>query len=179
MQIVTAVNAYFTDYGVYPLNSGNNGGGSDTVYGDPNGKFSSADLFDVLRTIPDSNYNSNNQLNSRQVAYFNGPNAKSTTAPKGGFFTGTSAITNANGYNIKPGDYLDPWGNDYAVFIDADYGGDINESLSWFYSDYQATGGTNVVRLGVGVVSLGPDGAWGTKNKTNAFAGSDDVSSWQ
>jgi type II secretory pathway pseudopilin PulG len=176
-QIVTAVNAYYTDYGTYPLNSKNNGGGSDTVYGDPGGTYTSADLFNILRAIPDGSYNTNNQLNSRQVVYFNGPNAKDPINPRSGFFTGTSAITNSNGYSIKPGSYVDPWGDEYAVFIDADYSGDITQSLGWFYTDYSGST-TNVVRYGAGAVSLGKDGKWGT-NGDHKFTGSDDIGSWQ
>jgi len=177
-QIVTAVNAYYTDYGTYPLNTNQSGGSSDTVDGDPNGTYSSADLFDILRAVPDSNYNSNNQLNSRQVVYFNGPNVKDPKNPRSGFFTGTSAIANSNGYSIKPGSYVDPWGDEYAVFIDGDYDGQITTALGWFYNDY--SGGTsNTVRFGVGAVSLGKDGVWGTKNGSHTFAGSDDIGSWQ
>ncbi len=176
MQIVTAVNAYYTDYGVYPLNSGNNGGGADTVYGDPNGAYSSADLFDVLRAVPDANYNSGNQLNTRQVVYFNGNNAKDPTNPRGGIATGAATINNSNGYPIKPGSYVDPWGDEYVVFIDADYSGDIMQSLGWFYTDF--SGGTsNTLRVGVGASSLGKDGMWGSKGDRK-FAGSDDVGSW-
>ncbi len=175
-QIVTAVNAYFTEYGVYPLNSGNNSGQSDTVYGDPNGSYSSADLFDILRAIPDANYNASNQLNSKQVVFFNGPNAKDQSKPRGGFFTGTSNTTNEHGYSIKPGGYVDPWGDEYVVFIDADYNGDINTALGWFYTDYSS--GKIQVKVGAGACSLGKDGKWGNNGNKQA-ASSDDVLSWQ
>ena len=160
-QIVTAVNAYYTEYGMYPLNSGNNGGGADTVYGDPNGTYSSADLFDVLRAVPDSNYNAGNQLNPRQVVYFSGNSAKDLNNPRSGFASGASTITNSNGYSIQPGSYVDPWGDAYVVFIDADYSGDIAQSLGWFYNDFSG-GTTSAPRVGVGAASLGKDGTWGS-----------------
>ena len=64
-QIITAVKGYYSDYGSYPLNPGVN-----TVYGNPSPPsptqlYSSADLFDILRAIPDSNFNQNNQLNQK------------------------------------------------------------------------------------------------------------------
>jgi len=181
-QIVSAVNAYFTDYGTYPLNSnqvGGGGAGFDTVYGDPNGSYTSADLFDILRAVADGNYNQNNQLNAKQVVYFNGPNAKDTKNPRGGFFIGTSSITNANGYTIKPGSYVDPWGDEYVTFIDADYNGEITQALSWFYSsEYQYPSGPVHVRFGVAGSSLGKDGKWGTSGD-GKVTGSDDVPSWQ
>jgi type II secretion system protein G len=176
-QIVTAVNAYYTDYGTYPLNSGNNGGGADTVYGDPNGTYSSADLFDALRAIPDGAWNNNNQLNTRQVVYFNGANVKDASNPRAGFETGTATVTNSKGYSIRPGSYVDPWGDEYVVFIDADYNGDIMQSLGWFYTDY-SSGSNNTVRTGVGAASLGEDQTWGT-NSDHRFTGSDDIGSWQ
>jgi type II secretory pathway pseudopilin PulG len=176
-QIVTAVTAYYTEYGVYPLNSQNNGGTSDTVYGDPGGTFSSADLFNVLRAIPDGNYNANNQLNSKSVVFFTGQEAKDQKNPRGGFYSGSSAVTNANGYSVKPGSYVDPWGDEYAVFIDADYNGEVTQALGWFYgSEYG--GGTTHVRVGVASASLGKDGKWGD-NSNGRASGTDDVLSWQ
>src|SRR6266404_7210553 len=43
-QIVTAVNAYYTEYGKYPLAA------ADTIYG-PGGASTSADLFYTLRAV--------------------------------------------------------------------------------------------------------------------------------
>jgi prepilin-type N-terminal cleavage/methylation domain-containing protein len=177
-QIITAVNAYYTEYGTYPLNSANNGGGSDTCYGDPNGTYSSADLFNVLRALPDNNYNKNNQLNSKQVVFFNAPNAKDPAQPRAGFFNGPSNITNSAGNTIKPGSYLDPWGSEYTVFVDGDYDNEITTALGWFYPSEYPAGGTVHVRLGVGACSLGKDGKWGD-NGNHIFSKSDDVGSWQ
>src|SRR5437016_5826373 len=65
-QIIKAVKGYYSDYGSYPLNSAQISAGGDTVYGDPNRSYSSADLFNILRAKADTTYNQynqNNQLN--------------------------------------------------------------------------------------------------------------------
>ncbi len=59
MQIVTAVNAYNTDYGVYPLDPSKQG--FDTLLGNPGGTYDNSLIFDVLRAQPNG-WNSNNIL---------------------------------------------------------------------------------------------------------------------
>jgi hypothetical protein len=76
-----------------------------------------------------------------------------------------------------PGSYVDPWGDEYVVFVDADYSGDIMQSLGWFYTDF-SSGSSSTVRAGVGAASLGKDQTWGT-NGDHKFTGSDDIGSWQ
>ncbi len=175
-QIVTAVNAYYADYGLYPLNSAQAGGNADTVYGDPNGSYSSAELCFILRAVSGGKFNQNNALNSRQIVYLNAPNAKDSQNPKSGIAIGTSNVTNATGETIAPGSFVDPWGSEYVTFIDGDYDGDITTGLGYFYNDYKA--GNVHVKLGVAACSLGKDGKWGTNGDGKA-AGSDDVISWQ
>ena len=86
-RIMTAVSAFQTDYGRLPINSVQQSAAAnsnkDTVYGDPGGKYPSVYLFDILRAIPDSlptddgkGNNATNQLNPRQVVYFQAPNQK-------------------------------------------------------------------------------------------------------
>src|SRR5881275_1629455 len=52
-QIVTAMNAYNTDYGKFPLDDSKQG--YDTLLGNPNGLYDNAYVFNVVRAIPDSN----------------------------------------------------------------------------------------------------------------------------
>jgi type II secretory pathway pseudopilin PulG len=177
-----ACRSYYTDYGVYPLNSNQasaGAAGTDTCYGDPNGLYSSADLCDILRAMPDSRYNTNNILNSRQVIYFEANNAKDQTNPKGGFYEGqgngnATSITGPAGNKILPGSYLDPWGMEYVVFLDANYDGNLNAAIQWFYY----TNPIPAVNTSVAACSLGADHTWGA-NGNGGFYASDDIATWQ
>jgi prepilin-type N-terminal cleavage/methylation domain-containing protein len=188
--IKNAVMAYKTDYGVYPLNSINAGagtpgeGGWDTCYGDPNGTYSSAYLFDILTANgnnPNDQFNSNNQLNPRQAIYFEGKNAASATQPRGGFVTNPGGVTGPRGYQIQQGAYVDPWGMEYVVLLDANYDGTLSQApnvsaAGWFYPPPN----TPVVNSGAAVCSLGPDHAFGAAGVTpTVFYGSDDIATWQ
>jgi hypothetical protein len=68
-QIVTAVNAYYTEYGKYP--DGRYQAGIrhplDTLYGDANGSNGSEDVFNVLRAVASWV----NVLNPRKIIFFN------------------------------------------------------------------------------------------------------------
>jgi prepilin-type N-terminal cleavage/methylation domain-containing protein len=172
--LVLAVHNYYTDYGIYPVNATNASAGAvgyDTVYGDPNGLYSTADLCNILRAIPDNRFNQKNQLNLRQVVYFEGNNAKSLTTPRAGLTA--QAVTGPQGNKIPAGAFVDPWGMEYVVFIDADYLGNVNQALGWFY--YK---NTPVVNAGVAACSLGADSQWGTAGNGD-FTGSDDIATWQ
>lgn len=190
MSIVTAVKSYFVDYGRYPLldlqaNAGSPASGSyDTVYGDPNGKYPNFEILNVLRCPPgwtDPQSGASIAQNPRQVVYYEGKNVKSVTSPASGIFTGSTSVISSSGDKITAGDLLDPWGNQYVIFIDANYDGNLNSpsgggGINWFY------GNSPTVSGGVGVASLGKDGVWGKKTggKGNGvLAGSDDVVSWQ
>src|SRR5438477_12153124 len=59
-QIVTAVNAFYTEYGKYPLVT------ADTIYG--TGGTSSADLFYALRAVA-LGANASNAINPRQIVF--------------------------------------------------------------------------------------------------------------
>jgi type II secretory pathway pseudopilin PulG len=175
-QIITAVKGYYSDYGSYPLNSAQIAAGVDTVsvYGNPNGTYSSADLFNILRAKADTTYNQynqNNQLNPKGIVYFNGKDAGSATAPRGGF--ATAAATSPKGYSIKKGALVDPWGSEYIVWLDVDYNNEISSAaIGLFYNNPVAVPG------GVAACSLGKDGKWG-KNGDKNLNGSDDIVSWQ
>ena len=67
-QIVTAVNAYYTEYGKYPMADIKQG--FDTFYGDPNGSNGNEDVFNVLRAQP-SGVNAGDVLNPRKIIFFN------------------------------------------------------------------------------------------------------------
>lgn len=185
----TAMISYYTDYQHYPLNSVQllavaNGDG-DTIYGDPgpnpgqNPLYTSADLFNILRAVADNKNNQNNICNPNQTVYWSGAFAKSPTKPREGITT--QDVTLPNGNKILKGSLVDPWGNCYIVFIDADKSGEVNKVVTYFYSD---AGNVKVGPPPQGVVfcSMGPDGVFGTKvngNGNGILKGSDDIVTWQ
>jgi prepilin-type N-terminal cleavage/methylation domain-containing protein len=98
IQIVTAVNAYYTEYGKYPL------------VPDDTPLANTSDLFDTLRAIPNG-ANARNAANARQIAFLTVPDAKDPVKPKSG----------AGG----DGQYYDPWGQTYKIAIDGTYDNQI------------------------------------------------------
>jgi len=132
-QIVNAVNAFYTDYGKYPLVT------ADTTYG-PGGTTNNT-LFDVLRGLDTTN-------NPRQIVFINPPYVKNPANPRSGIGTPTGT---------GPGQYFDPWGTAYDVRIDGGY----NNQLANPYT-LDTGAGPATLNIGVTAWSLGPDGAQGT-----------------
>src|SRR3984893_14569451 len=85
-QIATAVNAYYTEYGKYPIVT------------DDSRIANTSDLFYTLRAVA-SGANASNAANTRQIAFLNIPDAKGPTKPKNGIG--------------GEGQYYDPWGQTY------------------------------------------------------------------
>jgi type II secretory pathway pseudopilin PulG len=148
-QIVTAVNAYFTEYGQYPCGTQGGGDGADYVAADDS---TQSDLMDNLRARFGT-------LNARQIAFLNPPPAKDSANPKAGI-----------GGN---GRYYDPWGSAYRIKIDNNY----NNVLQNPY-DGDSGAGPAYLNMGVLGWSLGKDTQGGTGSKTTG-TGEDDVVSWQ
>ena len=185
--IKRAVASYYVDYGKYPVTDGqlyyaqshDGNKGSDSLFGDPGGYYSSADLFNVLRA-QSSRYNVDNELNPNQVVYWGGPLAKSAPAPREGI---TTADFMDGTDKVLKGSLVDPWGNSYVVWFNVTKSGDMTEALGWFYpNEYGGANPQNTVTcgaapLGVECASLGPDGEWGTK-ENNVLKGSDDIVTW-
>jgi prepilin-type N-terminal cleavage/methylation domain-containing protein len=176
-QIATAVTAYFTEYGKYPLIDVKQG--FDTLYGDPGGSYGNEDVFNVLRALP-IGVNAGDVLNSRKIVFFNGASAKDAVHPRSGF--ATQDTTGENGSSIKTGAFVDPWGNTYMVAIDGDYDGSTIDYLPYSDLNYTQLNTSGGVKPGVGAacfgVSFGKDGKQGTKGD-GKYKGSDDVVSWQ
>jgi prepilin-type N-terminal cleavage/methylation domain-containing protein len=156
-QIVTAVNAYYTEYGKYPLVT------ADTIITSTSTP-SSADLFYTLRAVA-SGANASNAANPRVIVFISPPYVKNDTAGQ-----------RRSGVSPTDGNYYDPWGTPYLVEIDGGYSNTVA-------NPYTANAGA-VPNLQLGVIawSLGTDGsgataaASGDKN-TGVYA--DDVISWQ
>jgi prepilin-type N-terminal cleavage/methylation domain-containing protein len=91
-QIVNAVNAFYTDYGKYPLVT------ADTTYG-PGGTANNL-LVSVLRATDTTN-------NPRQVVFISPPYVKTAANPRSGIAT---QATNINGIAVAVNDLVDPWG---------------------------------------------------------------------
>jgi prepilin-type N-terminal cleavage/methylation domain-containing protein len=97
-QIVTAVNAFYTEYGKYPTSA-------TTDLAATYGSGTSSDiLFKELRANGGS-------MNTRQIVFISPPEDATQTSPKGKIGS--------------DGQFHDPWGSAYVVRIDADYDNQI------------------------------------------------------
>jgi prepilin-type N-terminal cleavage/methylation domain-containing protein len=150
-QIVNAVNAYYTDYGKYPLVT------SDTFYG-PGGTGTNDVLFNELRAAPTATQN------PRQIVFINPPSVKNDTTGQ-----------RRSGVSPTDGQYYDPWGRPYDVKIDGSY----DNQLTNPYSANTGAGPTPLA-IGVIAWSGGKDAkAPPDSGATTTFTDSDDVISWQ
>lgn len=173
-QLTMGVNAFYTDYGYYPIASAVTKTGMDAVYGIPGSSYHNSDVINVLRADGDDvGPNYKNVLNPRQQIYLNIPYIKNLAEPKSGL--GTGHETNTYGVTT-PGEWYDPWGSPYIIFIDAN--GDGICDLGRVYSDFTSTGSvpTNP-HTGVAAATLGADKEIGT-NGDRKYAGSDDELTW-
>jgi prepilin-type N-terminal cleavage/methylation domain-containing protein len=156
-QIVTAVNAFYTEYGRYPLAT------ADTIYG-PEGT-SSADLFYTLRAVAlgaNALVNGVPALNPRAIVFISPPSVKDTSNPRSGIGS--------------DGQYYDPWGTRYNVELDGNYDNQITNP----YPDTDGSAGANPLGFGVIGWSYGRDQTKGSLNPSSPnFKNSDDVISWQ
>jgi type II secretory pathway pseudopilin PulG len=156
-QIVTAVNAFYTEYGKYPLAT------ADTIYG-PAGTTNDT-LFNEVRAISPTQ-------NTRQIVFISPPDVKDPTQPKAGIATQTVTV---NGISILKGSFVDPWGSAYYIEIDGNYDNTVG-------NPYTANAGASPLQIGVIAWSLGSDqnGAKAVgagDKKTGVY--DDDVISWQ
>jgi prepilin-type N-terminal cleavage/methylation domain-containing protein len=156
-QIVTAVNAFYAEYGQYPCDAQTGNEGADFFAADDNANNT---LFDILRGDPT---NGNVQTyNPKAIAFFQPTIAKDPANPRSGI-----------GGN---GRLYDPWGSCYRVRMDNNYTGAVE-------NPYSGNAGFNPIRLGVIAWSIGKDldGAktetGGADKKTGTC--NDDVISWQ
>ena len=176
-QIVTAVNAYYTEYGKYPTTQT-----IDYIYGATTVNVTTTGpanttnnfLFNELRacTATDPSCSAAATLNPRQIVFISPPAVKDPTNPRSGIATQATTI---NGISVAIGDFVDPWGTPYNVEIDGDY----NNSIS--ANPYGNNNGAGPSPLAHGVIawSLGRDQALGTAGVSTSFTNSNDVISWQ
>jgi len=166
-QIVTAINAFYTEYGKYPLSTS-----SDTTFGPGGSPTTNETLLSELRGL------SATTLNPRQIVFISPPYVKNPANPRSGIAT---QATNINLISVAIGDLVDPWGTPYNVRIDGNYDNQVANA----YTDGSAGGSSTTTppyALSIGVMawSFGKDQAIGTRTPPNAsFTNSDDVISWQ
>jgi prepilin-type N-terminal cleavage/methylation domain-containing protein len=161
-QIVNAVNAFYTEYGKYPISTS-----VDTTFGPGGTPATNQTLFTELRgcTAAAGSCPGAATVNTRQIVFISPPDVKNSASPKSGIGT-----TGGAGGNI--GQYFDPWGTNYVIKIDGGYDNQVA-------NPYTANAGaTPNLQLGVIAWSLGMDGAGGSGDK-NSGPAADDVISWQ
>lgn len=154
VQIVTAISAYYTEYGKYPLTPPTP---ADTTYG---ATTANAQLFSELRNVTATQ-------NPRGIVFLSPPDVKDASNPRAGI---SSAPAPA-------GQYFDPWGKPYMIRIDTDYDNQVSNPYS------QNAGGAPHLRTGVIAWSSGKDALSQSTSTTpadkNAGTNKDDVISWQ
>jgi prepilin-type N-terminal cleavage/methylation domain-containing protein len=104
VQIVTAVNAFYTEYGRYP-----SADTSDVTFG-----TSTKTNDQLLNDLRGTNFA---KYNPRDVAFIAPPVAKDASKPKGGL-------------GPNDGRWYDPWGKEYNIRLDTDYDGAVDNPYS-------------------------------------------------
>src|ERR1043166_5927883 len=161
-QIVTAVNAFYTEYGRYPIDPAA-GTTADVTYGPTGATYTNEKLLDVLRNITTDSLTTT--LNPRQIVFISPPDVKDGGTPRAGIGTTTST-----------GQYFDPWGKAYCIKIDGNYDNQLA-------NPYSLNAGATTVQIGVIAWSFGSDGQSnsvpGPASDKNTGTNADDTISWQ
>ena len=127
-QIVTAVNAFYTEYGRYPIDSSITSDAA-AIFG---GRGStSKPVLDELRAKSVS-------LNTRQIVFISPPEDTTQATPKGKIGS--------------DGQFRDPWGSAYAFEIDANYDNQVTNPYGG-----SGGAGADPIRQGIVAWSLGKD----------------------
>ena len=131
-QIVTAVNAFYSDYGVYPIS-----GTADKTVGPGGSPATNESLLNALRGLDTT-------VNPRQIVFLSPPDVKDKANPRSGIGT----------HPTNAGQFFDPWGKNYVIRLDGDY----DSTVSNPYGNNNGAG-ADPIRLGVIAWSLGADGS--------------------
>jgi prepilin-type N-terminal cleavage/methylation domain-containing protein len=139
-QIANAVQFYYTEYGQYPASTAMASGTSDTCYGVSSYGGDNHNIIDILRcTSTWAVTSSGTSQNPRQIQFIQ---PKVVSVKKGGVYAPSSG---------SDGNWYDPWGTQYVIFIDGDYAGDIDPTP--VFSGLADSSGK--VPQSVGVASVG------------------------
>jgi prepilin-type N-terminal cleavage/methylation domain-containing protein len=157
-QIVTAVNAYYTEYGKYPVATNDNPITGTTAP-------SNADLFHTLRAVA-LGANAGDANNPRKIVFISPPDVKDPNSPRSGIGTAVANI----------GRYFDPWGTPYVIKMDGNYDNQLA-------NPYSLNAGALNLQIGVIAWSFGKDTQSGSvpgpAADKNTGTSDDDVISWQ
>jgi prepilin-type N-terminal cleavage/methylation domain-containing protein len=157
-QIITAINAFYTEYGQYPCGPQNGGDTNDYFAKDDT---THSGLFDTLRAYDPNNGNVK-QYNPKVITFIQPPIAKDSTSPKGGI-----------GGN---GRFYDPWGTAYRIRMDNNYSGAVK-------NPYTKNAGFDPIQQGAIAWSFGADGKSdadpGPASDKRMGTNADDIMSWQ
>ena len=145
-QIVIAVNAFYSEYGRYPVAV------DDTPVAD------TSEIFYALRAIAKGTANLNDAANPRKIVFLNIPEAKDQTAPR-------------SGIRISDGQWYDPWGQAYRIAIDGTYDNQIANPYG-----PAGGAGSDPIRFGVIAWSLGKDMKLGTNGNNKFTGSDDVIS---
>ena len=149
VQIVTAVNAYYTEYGKYPVATQ----GSDRTLPPDEAQ---EDLMDTLR-------GTGGTLNPRNIVFFSPPTAKDSANPRAGI-------------GLTDRKLHDPWGGEYRIRIDGNYDNDVSNPYSSNAGSTLIRSGVIAWSFGKDLASQTSAGPTADKNATT---NKDDVISWQ
>jgi prepilin-type N-terminal cleavage/methylation domain-containing protein len=176
IQIITAVNAFYAEYGKYPV----------TV------TSPTTDAFFGAGTAPagSTNYSNNDALFNVLRSYTLGSDSANVTAlnPRRIVFISPKVSANARGGIGADNRYYDPWGTQYAVAMDTTYDNALGTANP--YADTDGSAGPSPLQLGAIAYSYGRNGqigggaavgpGFGSESGTaGKFKGSSDVLSWQ
>ncbi len=189
-QIVTAVNAFYTEYGKYPVIVTSST--TDAFFGTGTTLVgcTSYGNNDVLIDVLTNNTSSTNNaatvtaLNPRGIVFLNVPAAKSITNPRSGVIPNGATVTAP----LRVGVRDDPWGSPYAVACDTTYDNALGTANPYTDSDFSA--GPSPLQVGAIAYSYGRNGALGggaavssafssESGTAGKFKGSSDILSWQ
>jgi len=172
-QIVNAVNAFYTDYGKYPVDPlwGCGTGDVSFSWDDPPaqrcGPYNDKVLNELracqlVNGVLDPSCSAVATQNTRQIVYISPPLVKDPSSPRSGITTVAA--------NTPKGTYYGPWGSPYNIVIDNGYDNHVP-------NPYTVGAGVNPLPQGVIAWSNGPDTFLGSNN--TIYTNSDDVISWQ
>ena len=152
-QIATAVNAFYTEYGQYPIPSASQGSDYQILAND------NSVVINALRA------SAADTLNTRKIVFLSPPQASGTPA--------RSAVVQTSGI------YYDPWSGVYQVEIDGSY----DNSLANPYGGTGGAGvdpvSQGVLAWSFGKDGKPGKASSGNPNGDNIYTRSDDIISWQ
>ena len=175
-QIATAISAFYTEYGYYPVPATTTTDGAATYAA--RGQYQDSTnnvVFDILRYDISRDSDTVTKRNPRQVVFIEPPIAKDQTNPK-------------LGIRFVSGCWFDPWGYTYNVTIDADYNAvtvaPVYADLSTTYTTASDSTGEKGPKTGAVAWTMGADDKLGNNGDgyykdPNSGIQSDDVVSWQ